>query len=120
MHDSTRPGQRLDLSGLHCPVPLIRCLASLERLPVGAGLRVTVSNRDALNDLALLLRRGPHRLVGWRQGRDGRCHFHIRKRGPTPPRPQARVSLLHWLLRHLGVPWPTAARVIPLPKPAGF
>lgn len=90
---------RLDLSGLHCPVPLIHCLAALQRLPNGASLRVTVSNRDALNDIALLLRRSPHRLLDWQQDANGRCHFQIHKNIPSPTRPKRTPSWLELLQR---------------------
>lgn len=91
----------LDLSGLHCPAPLIRCLATLQRLPNGACLWVTVSNRDALNDIALLLRCGPYPLLDWQQDANGRCHFQIHKNGPTPARPRRAHSWLELLLQHL-------------------
>lgn len=93
---------RLDLSGLHCPAPLIRCLAALHRLPHGASLQVTVSNRDALSDIALLLRRSTHRLLEWRQDDDGRCHFKIHKNPAAPARPQRTASWLETLLRRAG------------------
>lgn len=94
----------LDVSGLHCPIPLIHCLATLHRMAPGSHLRVTVSNRDALHDIALLLRRGPHRLLDWWQDDNGSCHFVIRKNGTTRPRIHAGVALLLWLRQHLGLP----------------
>ena len=88
----------LDLSGLHCPVPLIRCLAALHRLPHGARLQVTLSTRDALNDIALLLRRSTHQLVDWQQDANGHCHFQIHKNAPSSACPSRTVSWLDLLL----------------------
>ncbi|MBU1191476.1 MAG: sulfurtransferase TusA family protein [Gammaproteobacteria bacterium] len=102
MPQTTQPDSCLDLSGLHCPAPLIRCLATLHRLPVGNRLHVTVSNRDALNDIALMLRRGPHHLLDWWQDSDGHCHFHIRKAISTRPRARLTRSWVQFILQRLG------------------
>lgn len=102
MRNTSQLSSCLDLSGLHCPAPLIRCLAVLHKLSAGSELRVTVSNPDALNDIALLLRRGPHHLLGWDQDADGRCNFYIRKAVTTGRRRQLRVSLMQLFLQRVG------------------
>lgn len=111
MSQTTQPDGCLDLSGLHCPAPLIRCLATLHRLPVGSRLHVTVSNPDALNDIALVLKRSPHDLLDWWQDSDGRCHFHIRKTITTRPRTRLTLSWVQLILQHLG-------RLRPVGQPA--
>lgn len=102
MRHTSQLNSCLDLSGLHCPAPLIRCLAVLHKLPAGSDLRVTVSNLDALNDIVLLLRRGPHHLLGWGHDADGRCHFYIRKVVTARPRTQQRSRLMQLFLQQFG------------------
>lgn len=102
MRHTSQLSSCLDLSGLHCPAPLIHCLAALHKMPAGSDMRVTVSNLDALNDIALLLRRGPHRLLAWDQDANGRCHFHIRKAVKSRPRTQHTYSWVQLFLQRLG------------------
>lgn len=108
MHSHTHqtPHAQLNLRGLHCPMPIIRCKATLQRLAAGESLQVTTDNLDATRDLLLLLNRGGARFLGWRHDADG-FHFLIQKQFSLP-RPQPKRATLsdgwNWLRERLSIP----------------
>lgn len=100
----------LNLRGLHCPAPIIRCRAALQRLAVGESLQVTTDTLDATRDLLLLLKRGGARYLGWRHDTQG-FHFLIQKQAETPrplTKPRAPSPSRHRLRAWLRIPSPEA------------
>lgn len=77
MHIAQHADRQLDLSGLNCPVPVLRCKAALQRLEPGAGLLVTTDNLDATRDIHLLIQRSEVQFLDVRCDERG-CHFQIR------------------------------------------
>lgn len=82
--DSTEPpgrvDQRLDCSGLRCPLPLLRTKQALNRLPAGSVLEVLATDAGAERDIPAFLKLSTHRLLGMRRAGDA-FHFWIEK-GP--------------------------------------
>lgn len=76
MHIAQHADRQLDLSGLNCPVPVLRCKAAQQRLEPGAGLLVT-DNLDATRDIHLLIQRREVQFLDVRCDERG-CHFRIR------------------------------------------
>lgn len=96
----------LNLRGLHCPTPIIRCRARLQRLAAGESLRITTDNLDATRDILLWLKRGDARYLGWWHDNHG-FHFMIQKPTALPPprRPQRqRVTTWQRLREWLRIP----------------
>ena len=81
----------LDLSGLKCPLPVLRTARALRGLPAGARLRVTCTDPMAAIDIPNLVRETGDRLDA--AERDGpRLRFIIRRgdRHPDERGPDAR------------------------------
>lgn len=78
----------LDLSGLKCPLPVLRTARALRGLPAGARLRVTCTDPMAAIDIPNLVRETGDRLDG--AERDGAIlRFTIRRATDAPePDPQ--------------------------------
>ncbi|MFZ5756612.1 MAG: sulfurtransferase TusA family protein [Pseudomonadota bacterium] len=55
--------QRLDCTGLRCPLPLLRTKQQVARLAPGTVLEVTASDAGALRDIPAWLAHTPHRLL---------------------------------------------------------
>lgn len=55
--------QRLDCTGLRCPLPLLRCKQQLARLAPGAVLEVMADDAGARRDIPSWLAQTPHRLL---------------------------------------------------------
>lgn len=71
----------LDLSGLKCPLPVLRTRKALAALPAGARLRVVCTDPLAGIDIPHLVRQEGDRLEA--QERDGAASiFVIRRAGP--------------------------------------
>ena len=58
-----RPSHRLDVLGFLCPVPVAKTRETLEGLEGGAVLEVLADDPETLQDMPMLIGRGPHRLV---------------------------------------------------------
>lgn len=58
-----RIDERLDCTGLRCPLPLLRTKQLLHRLPAGAVLEVTATDAGAQRDIPAWLALTPHRLL---------------------------------------------------------
>jgi len=62
-------GNDLDLTGLKCPLPVLRVRKALQAMPPGARLTVTCTDPMAAIDIPNLLREDGHRLE--RSAREG-------------------------------------------------
>ena len=85
--------RKLDVTGLHCPLPVISCRAALHGLRSGEVLYVLGSDRDIEREIKGLVGSLAHELEAhWET--EGLRHFLIRKgeQAMLPP------SLLHQLL----------------------
>jgi len=69
---------RVDVTGLHCPMPVIRCRATLARMMVGDVLRLRATDRDAHREIASLVAQFGHQLLAVHAGADA-VEFVIRK-----------------------------------------
>lgn len=69
---------RLDLRGLHCPMPVLRTRKALRDLQPGDGLAVECTDPLARIDLPALLRQTGDRLEAIEEAA-GAMIFHIRK-----------------------------------------
>lgn len=69
---------RLDLAGLHCPVPVISCRAALSKLNPGDCLEVIVTDKDALREIPQLVKNSGEQLLGY-EVRANRLHLFIIK-----------------------------------------
>lgn len=61
--EGPRPSHRLDVLGFLCPVPVAKTREALEGLDEGAVLEVLADDPETLQDMPMLIGRGPHRLV---------------------------------------------------------
>lgn len=71
--------ETLDLTGLRCPMPLLKLKQRLHQLPTAAELQVLTSDSGALRDFPLFLRQAGHQLLGCDTDTGGISRFHIRK-----------------------------------------
>ena len=62
-----RVDERLDCSGLRCPLPLLRTKQALHRMAPGAVLEVLATDVGAERDIPAFLRQTTHRLLGQSQ-----------------------------------------------------
>lgn len=60
----SRIDERLDCTGLRCPLPLLRTKQQLNRMPAGAVLEVTATDAGAQRDIPAFVKQSPHRLLG--------------------------------------------------------
>ncbi|NNM52113.1 MAG: sulfurtransferase TusA family protein [Pseudomonadales bacterium] len=56
-------GWDLDLSGLRCPLPLLRLKQSLQKMPPGASMLVRTTDPASERDFRLYLEQSGHRLL---------------------------------------------------------
>lgn len=68
--------ERLDCTGLRCPLPLLRTKQQLHRLAAGTVLEVVATDAGAERDIPAWLRQTTHRLLG-ATIRDGQYIFWI-------------------------------------------
>ncbi len=61
--DAWRCDRALDLSGLKCPLPVLRARKALIALPAGARLKVTATDPMAAIDMPHFAAEAGHRLV---------------------------------------------------------
>ncbi len=59
-----RIDERLDCTGLRCPLPLLRTKQLLHRMAPGAVLEVVATDVGTQRDIPAFLRQSPHRLLG--------------------------------------------------------
>ncbi|MDP4021224.1 sulfurtransferase TusA family protein [Methylobacterium sp. NEAU 140] len=82
--DDGEPGyQSLDLSGLKCPLPVLRTRKALRALPAGRGLLVTCTDPMAVIDIPNLLREEGARLDAVER-RGDRTRFRITASAKPP------------------------------------
>ncbi len=72
---------RLDVTGLHCPLPILRTRKALDRLPAGARLVVTATDPASVIDFRHFCNTTEHELEGWTEV-DGVFTYRLR-RGPA-------------------------------------
>lgn len=91
--------RKLDVRGLHCPVPVIKCRATLDLMEYGEVLYLVGSDRDLLWEIRRLAARLGHDLALLSHSA-GECHLMLRKR-TFARRPghwrRERGGLAHWL-----------------------
>jgi len=73
-----RIDERLDCTGLRCPLPLLRTKQMLHRLAAGAVLEVTATDAGAQRDIPAFVTLSPHRLLAAR-AESGQFLFWIEK-----------------------------------------
>ena len=73
----------LDLSGLKCPLPVLRTRKALRRLPAGCALVVTCTDPLAMIDIPNLVREEGARLDATER-RGDRVHFRISTSAKPP------------------------------------
>ena len=61
--DEPRPSHRLDVLGFLCTVPVAKTREALEGLQDGAVLEVLADDPETLQDMPMLIGRGPHQLI---------------------------------------------------------
>jgi tRNA 2-thiouridine synthesizing protein A len=75
----------LDLSGLKCPLPVLRTRKALRGMDAGAQVEIVATDPMSAIDIPNLVRETSDRLI--EQKRDGaRLTFVIEKAGSEPPR----------------------------------
>jgi len=52
--ESTEPSHEIDLSGLTCPLPILKTKAALARLGSGELLKVVITNPDSVREFGVL------------------------------------------------------------------
>jgi|UniRef100_A0A7C3UX25 TusA-related sulfurtransferase len=75
--------QRLDLTGVEIPFSLILCKATLARMEAGKILEVRLQDREALQDLLLILTRSGEQVLAW-QLHQVDCYLWVRKALKSP------------------------------------
>jgi len=78
----------LDVTGLHCPQPVIKCKAVLATLDNGEILHMVSTDRDAPREIKQLISYSGNRLCNY-QLVDNKHHFQIEK---CKPRSQHKLS----------------------------
>ena len=68
----------VDLSGLNCPLPVLKTKAALAREPVGTLLEVTVTHADSVREFEVLCKSDNLKLEAFTE-QDGRFIYRIRK-----------------------------------------
>jgi len=70
----------LDLSGLNCPLPVLKTKAALARMRPGERLRVRVTHPDSVREFEALCRGGEAEMLDFEQDDQGYAYL-LRKRG---------------------------------------
>jgi tRNA 2-thiouridine synthesizing protein A len=73
-----RVDERLDCTGLRCPLPLLRSKQMLHRMAAGAVLEITATDAGAQRDIPAFVTLSPHRLLAAR-AENGQYLFWIEK-----------------------------------------
>jgi tRNA 2-thiouridine synthesizing protein A len=69
----------LDVTGLQCPMPLLKAKRALNELPAGALLRVVATDPGSVRDFETFAKQSGNQLLESSAG-DGRFVFLLRKR----------------------------------------
>ena len=70
----------LDVSGLNCPMPLLKAKKALNGLPAGALLRVIATDPASARDFEVFSQQSGNALLESQQS-DGRYEYLLRKKG---------------------------------------
>jgi tRNA 2-thiouridine synthesizing protein A len=70
----------LDVSGLNCPMPLLKAKQALNKLAGGALLRVIATDPGSVRDFEVFARQSGNALLESKQD-DGRFEYLLRKKG---------------------------------------
>lgn len=74
------PPVLLDVSGLNCPMPLLKAKKALNGLAAGALLKVVATDPASVRDFEVFSRQSGNVLLESKQS-DGRFEFLLRKKG---------------------------------------
>jgi tRNA 2-thiouridine synthesizing protein A len=69
----------LDLSGLNCPMPLLKAKQALNAMQPGAHLRVIATDPGSVRDFAVFAEQSGNRLLESAEA-EGRFHFVLQKK----------------------------------------
>lgn len=95
MNPSTTEGEReplppfdreIDLSGLTCPLPILRTKAAIATLAHGQTLKVTFTSLDSVRELTLLVQQTGYPILA-SYSREGAYVFFVRKTHPMRKEP---------------------------------
>lgn len=73
-----RIDERLDCTGLRCPLPLLRTKQMLHRMAAGAVLEITATDAGAQRDIPAFVKLSSHRLLAAQEA-NGQFLFWIEK-----------------------------------------
>ena len=73
----------LDVTGMNCPLPVLRANRALRSLPPGARLRVLATDRAAIADFRAFCQETGHTLMAFSE-EAGLFSFTIRRRAEPP------------------------------------
>lgn len=76
--DFTRTMAELDVSGLLCPLPVLKTRKALAGMEPGSVLRVTATDPAAVIDIPHFCNEAGHKLLG-QDAEEGRFHFEIER-----------------------------------------
>ncbi|MCP4288355.1 MAG: sulfurtransferase TusA family protein [Gammaproteobacteria bacterium] len=76
--DETETPLVVDLSGLNCPLPVLKTKAALAREPAGTLLEVVVTHPDSVREFEVLCKADSLKLEAFIE-QDGRFIYRIRK-----------------------------------------
>ena len=77
---SDNPTVLLDVSGLNCPMPLLKAKQALNKLTAGALLRVIATDPGSVRDFEVFARQSGNALLESKQS-NGRFEYLLRKKG---------------------------------------
>lgn len=99
---SFKQGDRhLDMTGRHCPQPVLYCMATLSKMRKGETLRLTASDPDSRREIPLLVAALQDELLEVRS-ENGLLQFLIKRHGaPCQLRPRRPIADLIAMLRDL-------------------
>lgn len=69
---------KIDLSGMRCPLPVLRTKKALSQIAAGELLCVLTTDEESLQDIPAFVRQAGHRLEDT-QSENGTNRFYIRK-----------------------------------------
>jgi len=75
-----REDRHLDLSGLDCPIPVLRAKLALAEMRAGEVIHVVATDPHASVDFEAFCARTGHELLHSYRDPRGGLHFHIRRR----------------------------------------
>ena len=75
MASEMEPTEKLDFSGLTCPLPLLKTKLALNKLPSGARIQVQATDPGSVRDFQVFAEQSQYQLERWWQ--DGECYFYL-------------------------------------------